>query len=71
MKISKTAKCQQILRKAVFAKGSRKHIGLVSAQKLLDNKESTEESDYVSALGENSQSHLTMNIEIEILRNPY
>lgn len=71
MKISKTAKCQQILRKAVFAEGSRKHIGLVSAQKLLDNKESTEESDYVSALGENSQSHLTMNIEIEILRNPY
>lgn len=43
---------------------------LVSAQKLLDNKESTELSDFVSALGENSQSHLTMNIEIEILRNP-
>lgn len=46
-------------------------MALVSAQKLLDNKESIEESDFVSALGENSQSHLTMNVEIEILRNLY
>lgn len=42
---------------------------LVSAYKLLDNKESIEESDFACALGENSQSHLTMNVEIEILRN--
>lgn len=42
---------------------------LVSAQKLLDNRESTEESDFVSALGKNSQSHLTMNVETEIPRN--
>lgn len=44
---------------------------LMSAQKLLDNKESTEESDFVNALGENSQSHLRINIDVEILRNPY
>lgn len=69
--MSKADKCQQILRKAIFAKSSRKCMLLVSAQKLLDNKESTEESDFVSALGENSQSHLTMNQEVEIFRNLY
>lgn len=42
-------------------------MALVSAQKLLDKKESPEESDFVNALGENSQSHLTMNVEIESL----
>lgn len=55
--------------KAVFVKSSRKCMVLVSAYKLLDNKESIEESDFACALGENSQSHLTMNVEIEILRN--
>lgn len=42
-------------------------MALVSAQKLLDKKESPEESDFVNALGENSQSYLTMNVEIESL----
>lgn len=44
---------------------------LVSAQRLLDKKESTEESDFASAPGENSQSHPTMNVGREILRNLY
>ena len=44
---------------------------VVSAQKLLGNKESTEESDLVNAPGEKSQPHLTMNLETEIFRNPY
>lgn len=44
-------------------------MAVVSAQKSLDNKESTE-SDLVNAPGEKSQSHLTLNLETEILRNP-
>lgn len=71
MKISNTAKCQQILRKVVFANNSRKSMALVSAQKLLDNKESREESNLVNAPGEKAQSHLTMNLVLEIVRNPY
>lgn len=63
-KISKTAKCQQILRKVLgcffffFANDSKKCLAIVSAQKLLDNKESLEDSDLVNAPGEMSQSHL-------------
>jgi len=43
----------------------------VPALKLLGNKKSTQESDLLSAPGAKSQSHLTMNLEKEILRNPY
>lgn len=39
-------------------------MAVVSAQKSLDNKESTE-SDLVNAPGEKSQSHLTLNLETE------
>lgn len=71
MKISELVKCQQILRKVFFANHSRKLMAVVSAQKLLDEKESTKENDLVNAPGEKSQSHLTMNPETEILRISY
>lgn len=44
---------------------------VVTTQKLLDSKEYREESDLIDVPGEKSQSHLTINLETEILRNPY
>lgn len=60
-----------MLRKVIIANDSRKRMVVVTTQKLIDNKEYREESDHINVSGDKSQSHLTINLEIEILRNPY